>query len=162
MTIFHEDQRIRQPWFLGIIAVLAALAWLAFVQQIIRGEPFGDNPAPDWLVVALWLLLGLAGPAFFWLFRLETDVDAERLRVGMPPFVHREFRAADIAGFEAREYRPIREFGGWGIRGWGANRAYNISGNQGVQLVLTNGNRVLIGTKRPQELESALHQLTGR
>jgi hypothetical protein len=45
----------------------------------------------------------------------------------------------------------------WGsLRGFGSNRAYNVKGDQGVQLVLTNGDRVLIGTQRPQELESAI------
>ncbi len=37
--------------------------------------------------------------------------------------------------FYARKYRPIREYGGWGIRyGWNG-RAYSTSGNEGVQLV---------------------------
>jgi hypothetical protein len=162
MSFFHEDQRIRQPWFLGILAVLIGLCWLAFVQPIIRDDPFeplDEDPAPDWLVVALWIFLGLVLPLYFWWFRLETDVNAERLQVRMPPLVRREFRATDIAGFETRTYRPIREYGGWGIRGWGSNRAYNISGNQGLQLVLKDGRRVLIGTQRPDELESAVRQM---
>jgi len=51
----------------------------------------------------------------------------------------------------------MREFGGWGIRTSGdGGRAYNAYGNMGVQLVLTDGKRVLVGTQRAEELLAAL------
>ena len=50
----------------------------------------------------------------------------------------------------------MKEFGGWGIRVAGDGRAYNAYGNQGVQLILTDGSRILIGTQRPDELLGAL------
>jgi hypothetical protein len=91
---------------------------------------------------------------------METTVYPDRVEIRMPPFVRRVLPASNIAGAEARTYRPVREYGGWGVRwslrGLNANRAYNVSGDQGVQLVLTNGDRVLIGTQRPTELEAAI------
>ncbi len=111
---------------------------------------------PDWGAVLVAALLGIALPASCLWFKLETTVYPDRIEIRMAPFSHRVFRPSEIAGAAARTYRPLREFGGWGIRGWGANRAYNVSGDQGVQLVLTNGNRILIGTQRPDELERAI------
>ena len=50
----------------------------------------------------------------------------------------------------------MREFGGWGIRVSRNGRAYNASGNTGVQLVLADGSHILIGTQRAEELLAAL------
>jgi hypothetical protein len=36
--------------------------------------------------------------------------------------------------------------------GLSGKRAYNISGNEGVELTLTDGRKVLIGSKRSKEL----------
>ena len=52
-----------------------------------------------------------------------------------------------------RQYRPILDYGGWGIR-WGPGKgwAYNVSGNRGVQLELLDGKQLLIGSQNPEKL----------
>ena len=55
-----------------------------------------------------------------------------------------------------RDYKPIGEHGGWGIRKSGKDIAYTISGKTGLQLHLAGGRKVLIGTKKPAEIEQAL------
>ena len=166
MPIFTETQRPRQSWLFLVIALLALIGWGVFIQQIVRGKPVGDNPMPDWGAWLMAALLGVVLPLFLLWFRMETTVYPDRVEVRMTPFVHRVFGPSEIAGAAARTYRPMREFGGWGVR-WGLrglskNRAYNASGDQGVQLVLTNGNRILIGTQRPQELEAAIVSILPR
>ena len=156
MPIFTETQRPRQSLLFLVIALLALLGWGLFIQQIVRGKPVGDDPLPDWGAMLVSVLLGILLPAFLLWLKLETTVFPDRIEIRMTPFSHRVFRPDEIAGAAARTYRPLREFGGWGVRGWGANKAYNASGDQGVQLVLTNGNRVLIGTQHPAELEAAI------
>jgi hypothetical protein len=74
------------------------------------------------------------------------------------PFVHREIRFQDIRRCAARTYRPIREYGGWGIRAGRRGTAYNVSGNRGVQLELANGKPVLIGSQRAEELAQAIQK----
>jgi hypothetical protein len=37
--------------------------------------------------------------------------------------------------------------------------AYNVSGNRGLQLELTNGKKILLGTQRPEEIAQALIHL---
>jgi hypothetical protein len=156
MPLFHETQRYRQPFIQLIVGVMAVVGWGMFVQQIVRGKPFGDDPAPDWAVVLLTATLGVGLPALLLWMRMETDVYPDRVEIRVAPFTHRTITAGQIAGAAARTYRPLREYGGWGIRGFRSNRAYNVSGNQGVQLVLTNGNRVLIGSQQSEALEAAI------
>ena len=70
--------------------------------------------------------------------------------------VRREIPLADITHFEARTYRPIREYGGWGVRRGAGGMAYNVSGNRGVEFRLADGKSLLIGSQRPEELALAL------
>ncbi|HUT30209.1 MAG TPA: DUF6141 family protein [Sedimentisphaerales bacterium] len=112
------------------------------------------------------LLLGLA--VLFFVVRLETEVRRDGLYFRFFPIhIHyKKLRAGELVDCYARQYRPIREYGGWGIRcGLKGGRAYNVKGNRGVQLVLDDGRRLLIGSQKPDQLAEAitsLRQLAGR
>ncbi len=88
---------------------------------------------------------------------IVTQMTSEGLQVRLWPFPFRTYAWSDIAKVEVRTYRPILEFGGWGLR-WGpSGKAYSAFGTEGVQLVLTNGKRVLIGSQRASELAAAMN-----
>ena len=63
---------------------------------------------------------------------------------------------SEITRAEAVTYRPVRDYGGWGIRGLGRRRALNMRGNEGVLLTRVDGSTLLIGSQRPRELLAAL------
>lgn len=97
------------------------------------------------------------------LFRLylETEIRENGVYVRFNPF-HRKFLFfpwEQISKSFIREYRPIVEFGGWGLRGLGQKRALNVSGNIGLQLELTNGDMLLIGTQKGTEIAEVLNKL---
>src|SRR4029453_9633268 len=52
----------------------------------------------------------------------------------------------NIPSAEAVAYRPIREYGGWGIRGLGRRRALNTRGNKGGLLTRTDGSPRVAGS----------------
>lgn len=156
---YREVQRLHMWWAWLALALLPLATGWAIVQQVLLNRPWGNNPSPDWLVWILFLLFGLGMPAFFlfWL-RLVTEVTSSEVRVRLVPFNRAwvRFPVDEIESAEARRYRPIREYLGWGIR-WGpSGRAYNLNGDRGVQLVLTSSRRVLIGSGRADELETAI------
>jgi hypothetical protein len=63
---------------------------------------------------------------------------------------------SEILSAEARAYRPVRDYGGWGIRGFGRRRALNARGNLGVLVTRQDGSTLMIGSQRPRELLEAL------
>lgn len=65
---------------------------------------------------------------------------------------------SDIRLAEAVQYRPIREYGGYGIRGTSRRRALNTRGDRGVLLTRGDGSTLLIGSQQPRELLAALAQ----
>lgn len=164
-VFFREEQRFTQPWIWwllgGVLALVGGVFGFGLVQQLVYDRPWGNNPMSDTsLVLAALTQVAVVG-GLVWLFRamrLVTEVRSDGLHVRFRPFVRKHFPFETIRRCEARTYRPIAEYGGWGIRfGWGGRgKAYNVRGDRGVQLEFTDGKRLLIGSQRAEELEAAI------
>jgi hypothetical protein len=156
---FREEQSFRAPWLWLVIGSVAGLQWWGFYRQIVRGEPWGRNPAPDWMMVLLWLAFGIGLPAFFHYAKLIVTVTDAAVEVRFRPFLTRTIPLSDIEKTEARTYAPLREYGGWGVRGsLRGTRAYNVSGNQGVELTLRDGRKLMLGSQRADHLARAIQE----
>ena len=96
---------------------------------------------------------------------LRTWITKDGVFVKVFPFLFRyKFFPWDIISKAyIRKYNPVWEYGGWGIKYknfWNFRSiVYNVSGNIGLQLELTTGKRVLIGTRKPVEMEEVLRKL---
>jgi hypothetical protein len=156
-SLFREAQRFKHWVFYVPVAIVTGVIWWQFIQQIVVGRPVGEEPLPDWLAWALTMVFGLGFPAFAALVRLITEVRPGELSVRLYPFRPALIRLAEVESAESREYSALREYGGYGVR-WSrfSGKAYNASGAQGVQLVMKDGQRILIGTQEPERLLAAL------
>lgn len=148
-VLFRERQRFTQPWIWVLLIGFSLIVWRGAWQQLVLGQPFGNNPAPDAMLMVFLLIFGVGFPLFFAWLHLETQVTSSGIRVRFFPF-HlrpRSWSWEEITDVERRTYSPMLEYGGWGIRmgvrGW----AYNVRGNDGIQLTLRSGRRILIGTQ---------------
>ena len=145
-------------WIMVLVYGVAALTWWGFIQQIILGQPWGSNPASDWMMWLIWLAIGIGLPVFFNWIELAVEVSQDGVRIRYLPFTNRLIPLSNIISLEVRTYKPIREYGGWGIRGFSSSRkiAYNVKGNRGVELTLHDGRLVMIGSQRSEELAQAI------
>ena len=63
---------------------------------------------------------------------------------------------------EVVTYRPIADYGFWGIRsGRDGERALIARGNRGVRLELTDGSKLLIGSQQPERWLASTLAATG-
>jgi hypothetical protein len=69
---------------------------------------------------------------------------------------------SDIVELESVHYRPIMEFGGWGVRGWGKKKAWTARGDQAVVLTLLDDRRIYVGSDHPRRLEERIRAVAGR
>jgi hypothetical protein len=130
-------KKTNQPrdWALMALIFVVLLAIFGFVLRA--------NRAVDLELIGLGLGIAVQGSfaVLVYVMKLFVRLGSEGLHVRFFPFVKKDIPLEDIARWEARTYRPLLEYGGWGIRcGW-KGMAYNVSGNQGVQLQFTNGKR---------------------
>jgi len=167
---FEEVQRFTQIWLWVILIISLGAAVLPLTAslyvQLVEGKPFGNNPSSDTtLLLTFFIVLAISGAVIvlFWKLKLVTQVGRDALIVRFPPFFNKPkvYTPDDIASFEIRTYRPIREYGGWGIRLGlrGHGRAYNVKGKVGLQLVFKSGKRLLIGTQRADSLARAMQRM---
>ncbi|MEO8853771.1 MAG: DUF6141 family protein [Ginsengibacter sp.] len=157
--LFSETQRFKQ-WWLWIFLI----GWDAFIfygvsKQIINGHPFGNKPASNRELLII-LGISLLTTILFLVIRLDTQIRKDGVYVKFFP-LHLKFRHFSwdqLSKCYVRKYSPMAEYGGWGLRFGFGGKAYNISGNQGLQLEFINKKTLLIGTQKPEELNNALQK----
>ena len=95
---------------------------------------------------------------------MVTEVTPAGIRVwfGWWPNHLRTIPASTIQAAEVVQYDPMGEYGGWGIRHNSRipnDHALNQVGDRGVRLQLKGGERLLIGSEKPEALLEAIEKL---
>jgi hypothetical protein len=164
-AMFYEVQPLRDNklFFLAFVGGVGTIGFFvyAMVKQLIMGEPVGDKPMGDVLLMVFgtfYILLGVMLLYMYFAGRLVTEVRPGGLYIRFVPFHFRpnHIPLEGVTECEALTYKPIREYGGWGIRRGVGKKAYNVSGNQGVELRFEDGSKLLIGSKKSGQLAGAL------
>jgi len=160
--MYKEVQRPRQFWIWAIVVLVAGGAWIQMIERFFVDGQRAGGTGMDVLTLVLWIIFGLAFPVFTAIIKLEIAVTDMEIGIRFFPLIRRRINIQDIVSVEARTYKPLREYGGWGIRyGMKSGKAYNMSGDRGVQLVLNDGSRVLLGSQKTDRLEEAIRQAKG-
>lgn len=153
-SVFYEKQSFRQWWIWLIIIFSLGFTIYNFVDN---NESFSSGEMiASFAVTAIIFIL-------FFIIKLETKIDELGIRVRLFPF-HLQFKYfpwKTIQKAYIREYSPIGEYGGWGLRLglFGKGKAYNVSGNMGLQLVFNDSKKLLIGTQKSVEMKKFLPEI---
>ncbi len=167
-VLFSEMQYFRQWWLWLILLVATAVTIILFVfgiyTQQVLGKQWGTNPASTLSLVLLLILnLLLMGGLILLFYKmcLLVEIRTSGVWFRFPPlsFGWKSYIREEIANYEIRTYCPASEYSGWGIKGTGKNRAYNVSGNVGLQLYLKDGKKVLFGTQQKQVIQHAMRKM---
>lgn len=145
--LFIEEQRfLSRPLSLALfIGVLALAGWAVTSSGGLRPR--------EWVP----LIVGVGLTLLFHVLELTVSVRPSEIDIRFRPLTRRRIPHSAVRSCEARDYRPIREYGGWGVRrGWRGGWAYNVRGNRGVQLELEDGSSILIGSQRADDLAAAI------
>jgi hypothetical protein len=148
-AVYREEQ-----YFDWRVYALIALVGLLTGLGLLRGRIWSGE-------VALGLVIGLAFLMFVVVFLLHmtTEVGPTGLRVcfGWSPTYTRIVAIDTIRSVEVVNYRPLADYGFWGVRaGRDGERAFIARGTRGVRLELIDGTKLLIGSQRPEALASVL------
>ncbi len=152
---FSENQKVNLGWkWIFFISLYVALIW-----ALLENTNPDSNSNPD-LQAVIAISFSMVAIVIFnvltVLMHLETTIDENKISVRFKPF-HRKpksFRWDEIEDFYIRYYKPVRDYGSYGIqRNIKHGLAYIVSGKYGLQLLLKSGKKVLIGTQKIKELE---------
>ena len=154
MKVFKEEQRFTQLW-LVVLIIFSTIVPVAIILSEAKSMESSE------LVIALSVVI--LAPAIIFLFKLRTRIDEKGIHYRFIPF-HLKTQLipwSDIDKIYVRNYDPISEYGGWGIKGgslWNKKKgtAVNVKGDVGIQLELKNNKKLLIGTQLRNQVENTI------
>jgi len=162
MRVFEEKQRFNQWWLHAITTIpclgfliYACLKWFLHEQSVDKVGPYEYGSQ----ILIIVLLIGTV--LLIFMFKLYIEIDEKGIHYRFFPF-HRTLKVIpwnEIDNCYTRTYRPISEYGGWGYKfGMGGGKAFNVKGNQGIQLKLKDGTKILLGTQKPKEAQLVINK----
>jgi len=158
--LFTEKQRFHQWWLWLILLGINGFLLFGVFKQVVGGQQFGDKPMND---VSLLIVTGIVIIITILLisFRLETIIKKDGIYVRFFPFYLKfeHYTWEELTKSFIRQYSPLAEYGGWGLRMGFKGEAFNVSGNKGLQLEFKSKRKLLIGTRKPEELIAVLNKM---
>ena len=158
---YKEEQKFNQAW-IWLILLIFVIPFLIIVNQLIKAINANSD---DYLLLSFVLfILLISSIPIIWIFtkmKLTVEIRKDGIWYKFPPLLNKwkSINKTEIESFEVRKYKPVLEYGGWGIKSKFKSKAYNVSGNIGLQLYLKNGRKVLFGTQRQEAIENAMKKL---
>ena len=154
MKVFREEQRFTQLW-LVVLRIFSTIVPVGIILTEAKSMESSE------LVIALSVVI--LAPAIIFLFKLKTRMDEKGIHYRFIPF-HLKTQIipwSNINKIYVRNYDPISEYGGWGIKGgslWNKKKgtAVNVKGDVGIQLELKNNKKLLIGTQLRNQVENTI------
>jgi membrane protease YdiL (CAAX protease family) len=159
MKVFKEEQRFRQIWLIIVLVICTIIPIITIVQKYMK-----ENTAISTKEFIATILVIIVSISILFFFKLTTKIDEKGIHYQFYPF-HFSMKLIPwnkISKAGIRTYFPISEFGGWGLKGGfffnkGRGKAINVSGDIGIQLILKNGEKILIGTQKKEEVTRVLN-----
>jgi hypothetical protein len=166
---FQEEQqldlRVRLLLLLVAVGTTASLGY-GLYRQLVLGIPWGDSPMKDLDLVIFASSIGLSTWIVFLVFflaKFTIRITDEGIFVKFPPFQfkNKHISPESILRYEIRRYRPLWEYGGFGVKESirKSGKAYIATGNHGLQIYLNDGKKLLLGTQKPDSIKLAVGRL---
>lgn len=155
MQHFEEKQKFDQWWLYALI-LLSEIVIISSLYHKTSG--FSEIDEPGTVLIGIFSMLLLS---MIFVLRLHTKISSAGIVASFHPipFFTRTFYWNEIDRNYVRKYLAMSEYGGWGIRGLFPAKAYNVSGNYGIQIVTKNDKHFLVGTHKPEEIKNVLNKL---
>jgi membrane protease YdiL (CAAX protease family) len=158
MKVFKEEQRFTQTWLIILLVICTIIPITTIIQKYLK---VNETISIKEFIATIVVIIVSISVLFF--FKLTTKIDEKGIHYQFFPF-HFSMKLIpwnEISKVGTRTYFPISEFGGWGLKGGfffnkGKGKAINVSGDIGIQLILKNGDKLLIGTQKKEAAKKVL------
>lgn len=152
-VIYREVQDLRNNFFLVSVLYPALLLWYVEIHSLVFGKPAGVHNIPGVYLFALWIIFGLFFPLVFYCTKHITEVRSDGIYIRMIPlnFSFKKIPFYIVEECKIKTYDPL------------TGKEYDVlqsskKVNPVVILKLISGERMLISSRKPEELCSAIRE----
>ena len=154
-VIFREVQDLRNNFFLVSVLYPALLLWYIEIHSLIFGRPVGIKNIPGTYLFALWVVFGLFFPLMFYCTKHITEVRSDGIYVRLVPLnlSSKKIPLHVVEDCKIKVYDPLT-----GKESDVSQHSKKVS--PVVILKLISGEKMLLSSRKPEELCSAIKQAT--
>ncbi|MGB9927658.1 MAG: DUF6141 family protein [Methanosarcina sp.] len=156
-VLFREVQDLRNKIVLFSVLYPASLLWGLEIYTFIFGKPAGIQNISDTYLFMLWVIFGIFFPLVFFCTKHITEVRKDGIYVRLIP-LNSSFKQIPFYMVEECKIQAYDPFTGKDIEALKSSK----KGNLVVILKLISGKRMLITTRKPEELYNAITQAAAR
>ncbi|MDD7885156.1 hypothetical protein [Flavivirga sp. 57AJ16] len=157
MRVFKEEQRFTQKWLIVLLSI-SSIFPIFIITKIFLVE--NSMNLLEYISIMGMILIAIG---FIFIFKLKTRIDEIGIHYQFFPF-HFKMKTifwGNIKSAKTRKYNALSEYGGWGLKGsWLGKKnngiAINIKGNIGIQLILVDEKKILIGTQKRFDADNVI------
>jgi len=152
---FKEEQRFSGNALWVTVLFLPVLMLVVLFYQLYSGKLVGDYPMSNTSITILSIIYFVPAILTFFFVKLTLVIDDEKIMYGwnVPNKELNEINFSEISSCGIIHY----DFVGYGYRlSEQYGTVYNVSGSRGLQVIKKSGEKILIGTHRPDELKTAI------
>ena len=158
---FVEKQRVSKGvgrWLKPLVAFEAVV--IILVMSLLLSQDGPSSPR-EWVgLIGLVVLAGGVLPAILWTMQLRVRVDDRLYSIRLWPWPFKsQVRRREIREVYAREVDPMRDYGGWGLKGKRRDLLYSLGGKRAVTVEYRRKGqtrKLTVTTERADELLAAL------
>jgi hypothetical protein len=155
-VIYTDEQKGRSMGIFFLLLFVLALTVSRMVNNLIIGVESAET-FPIWAygLVITSLLVGLI---YFWKVRLTIKMGEKSIKAKYFPYSlgKRKIKLDEIDHFTVMDQQVLSKVTGWRIRFSGDEETYALKSKSGIWFDLKDGQKVFIGTRRPEIIRQAL------
>ncbi len=160
---FQQEQRFKGGWRWFWAGVMLGPGAIALIVLLGISAATGVDLLPTLLLLAALEAVALAGFILVLRMSVVVQVTDEAIRIRVAPFFNENIPAAEVVSVEEVSSGLFRRYGaGVGKRCCPRRARYTVGDDAGVVVERSNGWTVIIGSERPADLASAIHETARR
>lgn len=156
MKVLYEEKQSIPKSLIPVVIAPTLIIWLIVLLQSISDKPLGNRPLSD---SELWIggiLLGIVLPLLILTVRGKITVNEESLTLSLSPFFRKKVKLSDIADIDEIASNPLRDLQNWGVKYRHGTWRFVLQGDQALELILVNGQKIVMTCVHREELLEAL------
>ncbi|MBN1819814.1 MAG: hypothetical protein JW833_03820 [Prolixibacteraceae bacterium] len=169
---FKEKQYLRNTQFMSVVILFSIFVFLVYIIQLLQLISDIEPVFPEkqgiiiFRIFEILLVFVLYILDSGYLLKMDTTITDQSVIFRMYPFM-KKFRIIEkenIRHFQMISSKELKGYNGWSLRrAFGRRKGYyTVSGNYGLLLVLTNDEKVILGTQKKQAIIRAMEDLLNK